>query len=58
MKKEILDQQAKNLEYLGHYLRNGTANIMGCMKEIEKELRLMIETVNTYKKDLDNDSLV
>ena len=55
MKTETLDQQAKNLEYLGHFLRNGTANIMGCMKEIEKQLKIMIEVVNTYKKELDAD---
>ena len=51
----VEDQQSKNLKYLGHVLRNGTANIMGCMKEIEEELKLMIKAVNAYKKDLDNE---
>ena len=50
----IIDQQSKNLKYLSHALRNGTANIMGCMKEIEKEMANMIKAVNTYEKDLEN----
>lgn len=50
----VEDQQLKNLKHLGHILRNGTANIMGCMKEIEKELKIMVKAVNDYKKDLDN----
>jgi len=52
---EIKDQQSKNLEYLSHFLRNGTANIQGCMKEIEKQVKIMIEAVNTYKKDLEDE---
>ena len=51
----VEDQQTKNLKYLAHVLRNGTANIMGCMKEIEKELADMTEAINTYKKDLGNE---
>ena len=51
----IEDQQIKNLKYLGHVLRNGTANIEGCMREIEKELKRMVEAVNVYKEDLDDD---
>ena len=34
----VENQQSKNLKCLSHFLFNGTANIMGCMKEIEKEL--------------------
>ena len=49
------DQQTKNLKYLGHVLRNGTAKIQGCMREIEKEFKLMTKAVNTYKEDLDNE---
>ena len=50
------DQQIKNLKYLGHVLRNGTANIEGCMREIEKELKHMVEAVKAYKEDLDDEN--
>ena len=49
-------QQIKELKYLSHVLRNGTANIMGCMKEIEKELAGMTTAINAYKKDLGDNS--
>lgn len=52
---EIKDQQSKNLEYLSHCLRNGTVSIMSCMRQIEKQLKSMIEAVNTYKKDLEDE---
>ena len=52
---EDMEQEKKNLKYLSHVLRNGTANIEGCMREIEKELKRMVEAVKAYKEDLDDD---
>ena len=49
------DQQTTNSHYLSHFLRNGTANIEGLMRQIENQLKIMLEGINTYKKDLENE---
>ena len=49
---EDRDQQLKKLEDLKHNLRNGTGNIMGCMKEIENFLKSMTESIEDYETDL------
>lgn len=52
---EVGDQQSKNLEYLRDCLLNGTANIQGCLKHIEEQLRFMTEALSAYERGLNED---
>jgi hypothetical protein len=39
-------------EYLNHVLRNSTARIAGCLKEIEITLREMAAAVKTFRESI------
>ena len=52
MDEEKKDQDAINLKYLNHALRNGIVNMQGCLKEIEDNAKAMKIALNTFEKDL------
>jgi len=47
-----MDQQSKDLEYLRHCLLNSTCNIEDCLREIERILKFMTDSIKIYKKSL------
>jgi GTP1/Obg family GTP-binding protein len=46
-----MDQLDKDRQYLNHVLRNSTARIAGCLKEIEITLREMNEVMKQFRAD-------
>jgi hypothetical protein len=51
------DQRQKDLEYLNHVLRNSTARIAGCLKEIEITLLEMGEAVKGFREGREEEQL-
>jgi hypothetical protein len=48
-----MDQIETDREYLNHVLRNSTARIEGCLKEIETTLLEMAQAVRTFREGLE-----
>ena len=44
------DQEKKELDYLQHIILNGTAVILGCLKEIEDRISVMASAVKSYRQ--------
>ena len=51
------DQRQKDLEYLNHVLRNSTARIAGCLKEIEITLLEMGEAMKGFKESCEGEKV-
>lgn len=47
-----MDKQTKDLEYLRHCLLNSTISIQDCLKQIEKTLKYMTDSIKIYQKSL------
>ena len=43
-------QEKKELDYLRHVVLNGTAVILGCLKEIEERISVMASAIKSYRK--------
>ena len=43
-------QQHKELNYLRHLILNGTSNIAGMLRQMENQIKLMTEAINTYEE--------
>lgn len=54
-KSQDIAQLQINLKSLRHRLLNGTADIEGCLKQIENYVKSMTEAINICKKSLGND---
>ena len=46
----MADQEKKELDYLQHIILNGTAVILGCLKEIEERISVMASAVKSFRQ--------
>lgn len=50
LKNNMTDQKKKELDYLRHVILNGTAIILGSLKEVEDRIFMMSSAVKSYQQ--------